>query len=119
MVFQSYALYPHMTVYENMAFALKVAKLPKADIDTRVRRAADILRLNAHTNWGLGIVGHCWHEGGYFVVVFYGFLMVVIIRLMDDAMRRHPSYQSRLADTAPGDGTRAAVHQLRSDNRTG
>ena len=46
MVFQSYALYPHMTVYENMAFALKVAKLPKAEIDARVRRAADILRLD-------------------------------------------------------------------------
>ncbi len=46
MVFQSYALYPHMTVYENMAFALKVAKLPKAEIETRVRRAADILRLD-------------------------------------------------------------------------
>ncbi len=46
MVFQSYALYPHMTVYENMAFALKVARLPKAEIETRVRRAADILRLN-------------------------------------------------------------------------
>jgi len=46
MVFQSYALYPHMTVYENMAFALKVAKVPKAEIEQRVRRAADILRLN-------------------------------------------------------------------------
>ncbi len=46
MVFQSYALYPHMTVYENMAFALKVAKVPKAEIDQRVRRAADILRLD-------------------------------------------------------------------------
>jgi multiple sugar transport system ATP-binding protein len=46
MVFQSYALYPHMTVYENMAFALKVAKVPKAEIDKRVRRAADILRLD-------------------------------------------------------------------------
>ncbi|MBN9022862.1 MAG: ATP-binding cassette domain-containing protein, partial [Rhizobiales bacterium] len=46
MVFQSYALYPHMTVYENMAFALKVAKVPKAEIESRVRRAADILRLD-------------------------------------------------------------------------
>lgn len=46
MVFQSYALYPHMTVYENMAFSLKVARLPREAIDRRVRRAADILRLN-------------------------------------------------------------------------
>ena len=43
MVFQSYALYPHMTVYENMAFALKLRKIDKAEIDKKVRRAADIL----------------------------------------------------------------------------
>ncbi|WP_309086016.1 sn-glycerol-3-phosphate ABC transporter ATP-binding protein UgpC [Chelativorans sp.] len=46
MVFQSYALYPHMTVYDNMAFALKVAKVPREEIDRRVRRAAEILRLD-------------------------------------------------------------------------
>ena len=43
MVFQSYALYPHMTVFENMAFALKLRKLPKATIADKVRRAADVL----------------------------------------------------------------------------
>jgi multiple sugar transport system ATP-binding protein len=43
MVFQNYALYPHMTAYENMAFALKMRKLPKSEIDERVRRAAGIL----------------------------------------------------------------------------
>jgi multiple sugar transport system ATP-binding protein len=43
MVFQSYALYPHMSVYENMAFALHLRKLPRAEIDTRVRQAAEIL----------------------------------------------------------------------------
>ena len=37
MVFQSYALYPHMTVYENMAFALKLRKVPKEEIDKKVR----------------------------------------------------------------------------------
>ena len=37
MVFQSYALYPHMTVYENMAFALKLRKMPKDEIDKRVK----------------------------------------------------------------------------------
>ncbi len=43
MVFQNYALYPHMTVYENMAFGLKLRKFPKAEIDQRVREAAKIL----------------------------------------------------------------------------
>lgn len=43
MVFQNYALYPHMTVYENMAFALKLRKLPKDVIDKKVKEAADIL----------------------------------------------------------------------------
>jgi multiple sugar transport system ATP-binding protein len=43
MVFQSYALYPHMSVYDNMAFGLKLRKTPKADIDRRVKEAGDIL----------------------------------------------------------------------------
>jgi multiple sugar transport system ATP-binding protein len=43
MVFQSYALYPHMTVYENMAFALKLRKVPKPTIEEKVRHAAKIL----------------------------------------------------------------------------
>ena len=43
MVFQSYALYPHMSVYDNMAFGLKLRKTPKPDIDRRVKEAADIL----------------------------------------------------------------------------
>src|SRR5690348_14329680 len=46
MVFQNYALYPHMTVYENMAFGLKLRKYPKDEIDQRVREAADILGLS-------------------------------------------------------------------------
>ena len=45
MVFQNYALYPHMTVYDNMAFGLKLRKLSKEEIDRRVREAADILGL--------------------------------------------------------------------------
>ena len=43
MVFQNYALYPHMTVYQNMAFGLKLRKYPKDEIDARVQEAADIL----------------------------------------------------------------------------
>src|SRR5689334_12996540 len=45
MVFQNYALYPHMTVRDNMAFSLKLAKAPQAAIDDRVGRAASILGL--------------------------------------------------------------------------
>ena len=45
MVFQSYALYPHMTVHDNLAFGLKLRHVPKADIDRRVKEAADILEL--------------------------------------------------------------------------
>ncbi|MDX6537668.1 MAG: multiple sugar transport system ATP-binding protein [Gaiellales bacterium] len=45
MVFQSYALYPHLSVYENIAFGLRVKKVPKAEIETRVRDAARILDL--------------------------------------------------------------------------
>ena len=45
MVFQSYALYPHMSVYENMAFGLKLAKTPKVEVDQRVREAARILQI--------------------------------------------------------------------------
>jgi len=43
MVFQNYALYPHMSVYDNMAFGLKIRKFPKDEIDQRVREAAKIL----------------------------------------------------------------------------
>ena len=45
MVFQTYALYPHMTVYKNMAFGLKQAKTPKDEIDRRVRAAAEVLQI--------------------------------------------------------------------------
>src|SRR6266508_5749428 len=45
MVFQSYALYPHLTVYDNIAFGLKLKKVPKEEIDNRVQEAARILGL--------------------------------------------------------------------------
>ena len=50
MVFQSYALYPHMTVAENMGFALRVSGMARADVDTAVRKAADVLQLGALLN---------------------------------------------------------------------
>jgi multiple sugar transport system ATP-binding protein len=48
MVFQNYALYPHMTVFNNMAFALKLRKMPHSEIDTRVRKAAQLLQLDEY-----------------------------------------------------------------------
>ena len=50
MVFQNYALYPHKTVAENMGFALKLRKTPKAEIDARVKKAAEILDLMPYLN---------------------------------------------------------------------
>ena len=50
MVFQNYALYPHMTVYDNMAFSLKLKKTPKAEIDRKVREAAEILDITQYLN---------------------------------------------------------------------
>ena len=50
MVFQSYALYPHMTVYENMAFSLKLKKVPKEEIDRKVKEAAAILDITQYLN---------------------------------------------------------------------
>ncbi len=50
MVFQSYALYPHMTVYDNMSFALKLKRVPKAEIDRRVKEAAAILDITEFLN---------------------------------------------------------------------
>ena len=47
MVFQNYALYPHMSVFDNMAYGLKIAKVPKEEIKTRVDKAAKILELGA------------------------------------------------------------------------
>ncbi len=50
MVFQNYALYPHMTVYDNMAFSLKLKKTPKDEIDRKVREAAEILDITQYLN---------------------------------------------------------------------
>ena len=50
MVFQNYALYPHMTVYDNMAFSLKLKKVPKDEIDRKVKEAAEILDITQYLN---------------------------------------------------------------------
>lgn len=50
MVFQNYALYPHMTIYDNIAFGLRIRKLPKKEIDERVRNAAKILGITEYLN---------------------------------------------------------------------
>lgn len=50
MVFQSYALYPHKTVYDNIGFPMKMAKRPKAEIEEKVKHAADILDLTPYLN---------------------------------------------------------------------
>ncbi len=50
MVFQNYALYPHMSVYDNMAFALKLKRTPKEDIDKKVKEVADILDITQYLN---------------------------------------------------------------------
>jgi multiple sugar transport system ATP-binding protein len=50
MVFQNYALYPHMSVFDNIGFALKLARTPKDEIDSRVRKAASILELEPYLN---------------------------------------------------------------------
>lgn len=51
MVFQSYAVYPHMSVYENLRFGLANQKLPKTEIDARIRHAAEILRIAELLTW--------------------------------------------------------------------
>ncbi len=48
MVFQSYALYPHMSVYKNMAFGLENSRMPRVEIDTRVRQAAEMLQITPY-----------------------------------------------------------------------
>ncbi len=50
MVFQNYALYPHMTVFKNMAYGLKIRRMPKAEIEKRVQKAAEILELTEFLN---------------------------------------------------------------------
>ena len=56
MVFQNYALYPHMTVYDNIGFALKLAKVPKDEIDSRVRKASAILELDDYLDRKPGLL---------------------------------------------------------------
>lgn len=50
MVFQSYALYPHLSVFENIAYGLRIQKLPKAEIDTKVKQVAELLNIREYLN---------------------------------------------------------------------
>ncbi|MBA3606584.1 MAG: sn-glycerol-3-phosphate ABC transporter ATP-binding protein UgpC [Acidimicrobiia bacterium] len=56
MVFQNYALYPHMSVFDNIGFALKLARVPKDEIDSRVRKAASILELEPYLERKPGVL---------------------------------------------------------------
>ena len=56
MVFQNYALYPHMTVYDNIGFALKLARVPRPEVDSRVRKAAAILELEPYLDRKPGLL---------------------------------------------------------------
>ncbi|MGE3641519.1 MAG: hypothetical protein AB7G28_23435 [Pirellulales bacterium] len=62
-----------------------------------LRIVPEVLRLPYATNWGLGIVGHCYHEGGFAVVVLYAFLLVLLVRVLDDALLRQPSNEYLIA----------------------
>lgn len=68
MVFQNYALYPHMTVYENMAFGLKLHNMPKADIRERVTAAARLLEIETSSTASRRICragsGNAWPSAG-------------------------------------------------------
>ena len=56
MVFQNYALYPHMSVYDNIGFALKLAKVPKEEIKARVMKAAEVLELTPNLDRKPGLL---------------------------------------------------------------
>jgi hypothetical protein len=61
------------------------------------RIVTDVLRLPYPTNWGLGIVGHGYHEGGIPVIILYGLLIVIGVRVLDDALVRQPNNPFLLA----------------------
>jgi sn-glycerol 3-phosphate transport system ATP-binding protein len=58
MVFQNYALYPHMSVFDNMAYGLKIAKVPADEIRQRVDKAADILQLSPYLAIGQTVLDY-------------------------------------------------------------
>jgi hypothetical protein len=93
---------PLNTIMFVATYPVPRALWPGKPASLGVRIVNDVLRLNVATNWGLGIVGHGWHEGGYAVIILYGVLMVIVIRLMDNAMRRHPDNRFLLATLVAG-----------------
>jgi hypothetical protein len=67
------------------------AILPGKPSPFGLRIVPEVLRLPYHTNWGLGIVGHGYHEGGIAVIILYAVLIVILVRVVDDALLRQPS----------------------------
>jgi len=67
-VFQNFALYPHLTVFENMAFPLRAVRTPKSEVDRTVRRVADVLQigglLNRRPSALSGAICNGWPSGG-------------------------------------------------------
>lgn len=77
---------------------------PGKPAPTGIHIVTEVLRLPYITNWGLGIVGHAYNDGGIAVVILYGVLLVIMVRLLDDALARQPSNVyliSVLAITSP------------------
>jgi multiple sugar transport system ATP-binding protein len=104
MVFQSYALYPHMTVYDNLAFGLRNVRTPKAEIDRRVRKAAEVLDMSELMKRKPKQL-----SGGQRQRVALGRAIVREPKafLMDEPLSN--------LDAAPGVGTRAEILKLQRD----
>lgn len=93
---------PLNTIKFVIAYPVPRAIWPNKPDALGQRIVRDILQLSVSTNWGLGFVAHSYQEGGYVVIVFYSILVVVLIRTLDDAMRRQPDNRFLLATFCAG-----------------
>ena len=106
MVFQNYALYPHMSVYDNIAFPLQIKKMPKAETDRRVQEAARILELEHYLKRRPGQL-----SGGQRQRVAMGRAIVrqPAVYLMDEPLSTStPSCACRCAPRSPSSSTGSA-----------